>query len=364
MNVITTQQHLSKALSAVSRFVNARGTLSVLGNVLLETREGRLRVAATNLELGIDYFIGAKIEEEGAITVPARLLNDYLNNLKEEKVELTVKDNMLHIKSTGAQSSLNTIDAAEFPLIPEVTQGKSVTISSSGIKDIISKVAFAASTDETRPILSGVLFHFQDPVLKVAATDSYRLAELTMQFEKKASEELKVVVPAKALAELGRVIGDDEVTIRTAENQVQFETENVRLVSRLLEGEYPAYQQIIPEKLDTKAVLPREDFISKVRLTSLFSQEAGLGIKLSFTAPGKVEIQAQAAQVGDSNASLTAEVSGPDNDITFNARYLLDCLGAIHDKSVILETSGKLSPCLIRGEADAGYRYVIMPLRV
>lgn len=364
MNVITTQQHLAKALSAVSRFVNPRGTLSVLGNVLMETKDGRLRISATNLELGIDYFIGAKIDKEGSLTVPARLLSDYVNNLTEEKVELSASDNLLHIKSTGTQSSINTIDAAEFPLIPEVKEGKSVTISSSGIKDIISKVGFAASVDETRPILSGVLFHFQDPILKVAATDSYRLAELTMQFEKTAPEELKVVVPARALAELGRVISDEEVTIRTAENQVQFETENLRLISRLLEGEYPAYQQIIPEKLDTKAIIGRDDFMNKVRITSLFSQESGSAIKLNFTPPGKVEIAAQTAQVGDSKASLSATVEGPENAVTFNARYLLDCLSAISDGKVIVETSGKLNPCLVRGENDTQYRYVIMPLRV
>lgn len=363
MKVITTQDHLAKALSSVSRFVNPRGTLSVLANVLLETKDGRLRVSATNLELGIDYSIGAKIETEGSLTVPARLLTDYVNNLTEDKVELSAKDGALHIKSTGAQSTINGIPATEFPTIPEVPEGKSVTISSSGIKSIISKVSFAASVDETRPILSGVLFHFQEPTLKVAATDSYRLAELTMRFEKKATDELKVVVPAKALAELGRIVGDEEVSIRTAENQVQFETESVRLVSRLLEGEFPNYQQIIPDKLETKAVLPREDFMNKVRIASLFSQDAGLGVRLSFTAPGKVELAAETAQVGDSKASLPAKVSGPENTVAFNARYLLDCLAALDSEKVVVETSGKLSPCVVRAEKDKDYLYVIMPLR-
>jgi DNA polymerase-3 subunit beta len=363
MKVITTQDHLSKALGAVSRFVNPRGTLSVLGNVLLETKDGRLRVAATNLELGIDYFIGAKVEKEGSLTVPARLLADYVGNLTEEKVELTTEESILHIKSTGAQSSINGIAASEFPLIPEVAEGKSVTVSSSGIKDIISKVGFAAATDETRPILSGVLFHFKDPELKVAATDSYRLAELTMRFEKAAPEELKVVVPARALAELGRVVTDEEVSIRAADNQVQFETEHIRLVSRLLEGEFPNYQQIIPAKLDTKAILPREEFMNKVRIASLFSQEAGLGVKVSFTPPGKVEITSEATQIGDSKSSLTAKVSGPANSAAFNARYLLDCLGAITDETVSVATSGQVSPGLITGGKDSGYLYVIMPLR-
>ena len=364
MKVITTRDHLAKALNAVSRFVNPRGTLSVLGNVLLETRDGRLRVAATNLELGIDYFIGAKIDSEGSITVPARLLTDYLNNLGEEKVELSTKDQTLHIKSTAAQSTIQGIDASEFPLIPEVKDGKTVTVSAAGIKDIISKVSFAASTDETRPILSGVLFHFKDPELKVAATDSYRLAELTMRFEKKAPEELKVVVPAKALAELGRITDDQEVSVRTAENQVQFETEDVRLVSRLLEGEFPNYTQIIPQKLETKAVLPREDFINRIRIASLFSADAGMGVRLTFKAPGKVEVTAEAAQVGDSQASLSAKVDGPENTVSFNGRYLLDALGALSGDKVTLETSGKLSPCLVSGQGEKDYVCVIMPLRV
>lgn len=364
MKLITTQDHLAKALSAVSRIVNPRGTLSVLGNILLETKKGRLRISATNLELGIDYFIGAKIDKTGSITVPARLLTDYVNNLTEEKVELSVKENTLLLASTGAKSKINGISATEFPVIPEVKGGKAVTISGSGIKDIIQKVSIAAAVDETRPILSGVLFHFKDPELKVAATDSYRLAELSMRFEKSAPEALKVVVPAKALAELGRVVEGDEVKVRTAENQAQFETNNIRLVSRLLEGEFPNYEQIIPEKLGTKASVDREELINKIRIASLFSEDAGYGVSLSFTAPGKVEITAETSQVGDSQASLSGKVSGSTNKVSFNARYLLDGLQALSSKTVTLETEGKLSPCVIRGEKEKDYLYVIMPLRV
>lgn len=363
MKVATTQAQLAKALSAVSRFVNPRGTLSVLGNVLLATSDGRLKVSATNLEMGIDYLIGAKIETEGAITVPARLIADYVNNLSDEKIELVVAEGVLTLKSKGAESTINGIDAAEFPTIPEVTGGKSVTVSASGIKNIISKVAFAAALDETRPILSGVLFHFKDPKLSVAATDSYRLAELTMQFEKSKPEELKVVVPAKALAELGRITGEAEVTIRTADNQAQFETEDVRLVSRLLEGEYPDYQGIIPGKLETTAVVKREEFLSKVKAAALFSRDAGLGVWVAFTTSGKVEVAAEAAQVGDSHATLTGKVDGGEATVTLNARYLIDCLQALETDQVTLETSGKLSPCVVRGEGDAEYLYVIMPLR-
>ncbi len=364
MKVITTQDQLSKALTAVSRFVNPRGTLSVLGNVLLETKDGRLRIAATNLELGIDYFVGVKISKEGSITVPARLLTDYINGLQEDKIELSVEESVLHLKSTGASSSINGIAASEFPLIPEVADGKTVTISSAGIKDIISKVSFAAATDDTRPILSGVLFHFKDPELTVAATDSYRLAELTMRFEKSAPEELKIVVPARALAELGRVIESSEVVLRTGENQIQFETNELRLVSRLLEGDYPDYQQIIPEKLETKAVLNREELIGKVRIASLFAQDAGLGVRLTLTSPGKVEVSVEAAQVGDAHASLSGKISGPESVVAFNGRYLLDVLSAVSDEQVVLQTSGKLSPCLVYGSKTREYRYVVMPLRV
>ncbi|HEY8108900.1 MAG TPA: DNA polymerase III subunit beta [Patescibacteria group bacterium] len=363
MKLVTTQDQLAKALSSVSRMVNPRGTLSVLANVLLETKDGRLRISSTNLELGIDYSIGAKIEQGGSITVPARLFTDYVNNLGEEKLELSTKDQTLVIKSTGAQSTINGIAASEFPVIPEVKDGKSVTVSAAGIKDIIQKVAIAAASDETRPILSGVLFHFKDPELKVAATDSYRLAELSMQFEKSAPEELKVVVPAKALAELGRIVETEEVTVRTAENQVQFETEHVRLVSRLLEGEFPKYDQIVPEKLTTKAVVKREELMGKIRIASLFSEDAGFGVRLSFVAPGKVEVAAETAQVGDSHSSLSGKVSGPENTVAFNARYLLDGLNAVGGETITVESDGKLNPCVVRGKAK-DYLYVVMPLRV
>ncbi|MDP3999848.1 MAG: DNA polymerase III subunit beta [bacterium] len=363
MKLVTTQDQFAKALGIVSRMVNPRGTLSVLANVLLETKDGRLRISATNLELGIDYSIGAKIEKEGSITVPARLLNDYVNNLGEEKLELSTKEQTLVIKSTGAQSTINGIAASEFPVIPEVKEGKSVTMSAGGIKDIIQKVAIAAASDETRPILSGVLFYFKDPELKVAATDSYRLAELSMRFEKSAPEELKVVVPAKALLELGRIVETEEVTVRTAENQVQFETDHVRLVSRLLEGEFPKYDQIIPEKLTTKAVVKRDELMGKIRIASLFSEDAGFGVKISFVAPGKVEVAAETAQVGDSHSSIPAKVSGPENTVAFNARYLLDGLNAVGGDTITLESDGKLNPCVVRGKAK-DYLYVVMPLRV
>lgn len=363
MKLVTTQDQFAKALGTVSRMVNPRGTLSVLANVLLETKDGRLRVSATNLELGIDYSIGAKIEKQGSITVPARLLTDYVNNLGEEKLELSTKEQALVIKSTGAQSTINGIAASEFPVIPEVKEGKVVAVSAAGIKDIIQKVAIAASADETRPILSGALFHFKDPELKVAATDSYRLAELSMQFEKSAPEELKVVVPAKALAELGRIVETEEVTIRTAENQVQFETEHVRLVSRLLEGEFPKYDQIVPKKLTTKASVKREELTSKIRIASLFSEDAGFGVRLTFSAPGKVEVAAETAQVGDSHSSLSGKVSGPENTVAFNARYLLDGLGAVGGETITIESDGKLNPCVVRGKAK-DYLYVVMPLRV
>lgn len=268
------------------------------------------------------------------------------------------------LKSPSAESTINGIAASEFPLIPEVKGGKSVTISSSGIKDIIAKVSIAAATDETRPVLAGVLFHFKDPDLKVAATDSYRLAELTVRFEKSSPEELKVVVPAKALAELGRVVDQGEVKLRTAENQVQFETEDVRLVSRLVEGEFPDYTQIIPKGSQTKASFLKEDFMNKVKIASLFSEEAGSSVRLHFTPPGKVEVAAEAAQVGDSHASLSAKVEGPENDVAFNGRYILDCLSAISDDKIIIETSGNTSPGLVRGDKGKDYLHVIMPLRV
>lgn len=363
MKLVTTQDQMAKALGAVSRIVNPRGTLSVLANVLLQTKDGRLQISATNLELGIDYSIGAKIEQEGSLTVPARLLTDYVNNVGEEKLELSSKDQALVIKSTGAQSMINGIAASEFPVIPAVKGGKSVSVSAAGIKDIIQKVAIAASTDETRPILSGSLFYFKDPELKVAATDSYRLAELTMRFEKAAPDELKVVVPSKALAELGRIVEAEEVTVRTAENQVQFETEHVRLVSRLLEGEFPKYDQIIPEKSTTKAAVNREDLMNKIRIASLFSEDAGFGVKLKFKAPGKVEVAAETAQVGDSHSSLSGKVSGEENTVAFNARYLLDGLAAVGGENVTIESDGKLNPCVVRGKAK-DYLYVVMPLRV
>ncbi|RJO62253.1 DNA polymerase III subunit beta [candidate division WS5 bacterium] len=368
MKITILKENLSKGLNIIGRIVSTRGSLEVLSNILIKTEKGRVCLSATNLEVGINYMVGAKVESDGAITVPARLFSELINSLPGEKVTLELEGDTLRIKSDNYQSNIKGISADEFPLIPEIKTNKVCAIKSVVLKDAINLVVFAAATDDTRPVLAGVYIKIDGQKLTLATTDSYRLAEKIVDLGASAkTKKTELIIPAKTLLELGRILGElaeeETVNIYLSENQILFEANGLDFISRLIEGQFPNYKQIIPESSDTKSKVAKEEFLSAVKIASLFARENANSIKVSVKSKGEIIIDSQGSQIGDNKAKIRANVTGKDGEASFNGKYIIDALNAIREPEISLEISGKLNPGVINSTKDKGYIYIIMPLR-
>ncbi len=365
MKLSCIQENLNKGLSIIDKIISPRANLPVLNNVLLKTKKGQLELSATNLEIGINKLIGAKIEKEGAITIPAKIFSEYINSLPNKKINLEVKDDNLSISSDKYKATILGISASEFPLIPEIKQKPITSIKPGVLSKGISCVVFAAALDESRPVLSGVFLHFKDKKLKLVATDSYRLAEKTIKLDKNVASEKKVIVPTRTLQEVNRIIMElsEPIDISLTENQILFHMSDTDLVSRLIEGNFPDYRRIIPDSFQTKTKVSTSGFLNMIKTASIFTTTGANNIKLQFKSKGEIIIESSTAQVGENISSIDAEVEGGDGEITFNAKYLLDVLNNIEAEEVILQIKGKLNPGVIKPGGSADYIYVIMPLR-
>lgn len=367
MKLNVTQENLAKAVGTVGRVVSSRSSLPVLSNILLSTDTNRLKLAATNLEIGVTYWIGCKVDQEGAVTAPARLLGEFVSGLPAGNLEIAASETNTTITTPHYNSQINGISAEEFPQIPEVKSKPAVTLPAEVLREAIAEVVVAASPDENRPVLAGVYIYIEEDRLVLVATDSYRLAERSIQLPKDHIGQLSVVVPARTMQELARILGDadGEVNMYVADNQVMFQMDHVELVSRLIEGQFPNYRQIIPEEEKTVATLPTADLSRITRMASLFARESAGSIKLEVQAEGEVRIMSSASQVGENTSSADCDVAGDDGEISLNARYLSEALAVIKTKQVSLAMSGKLNPCVLRPEGDDpdDYIHIIMPLR-
>jgi DNA polymerase-3 subunit beta len=368
MKLSLTQDNLSRALGAVGRVVSTRSSLPVLSNVLLTADTNRLRLSATNLEIGINYWIGCKVEEGGALTVPARLFNEFISSLPSGTVDLSATDTNLSIKTPHYESKINGISAEEFPAIPQVTSDPVLILPTADLKEAFTQVAVAASLDEARPVLAGVLLSVDDDTLIVAATDSYRLAEKRLKLAKAPKEPLTVIVPVRTIQELIRLLGDAEsdVEIYLDENQIMFRLDNVELISRLIEGAFPNYQQIIPESSETSFEIDTAEFSRITKVASLFARENAGSVRVEVRAEGQINIVSSDSEVGGNTSSAECEVAGEDGEISLNARFLSDALSVIKSSRVTFAISGKLNPCILTPagkDASDDYLHIVMPLR-
>lgn len=357
-----TQENLNRALNAVARVANMRNPLPVLANVLIKTNNNRLSIAATNLDIAITQYVGAKISEEGSITVPARLMQDFISSLPAGVIELKLEETRLHITTERYNSVINGIVADDFPVMPTITTGNSCVISGAHLKRGLQQVVFAASNDESRPVLTGVLLHVIDRQLYIAATDSYRLAERQLG---SGPDGMALLIPASAMQDLLRILGDsdDEVSITYDEQQVLFRIGDTELVARLLEGKYPDYRKLIPPAYQVTSILKRADFINVTKVSSLFARESAGSVTLQVDeAAQQLSIRSVASQLGENTATAAAKVSG-GGSITLNSRYLLDALQAVQGEEVLFGFNGKLEPTLLRDNASADYTHIIMPLK-
>jgi DNA polymerase III subunit beta len=363
------QENLARALQVVSRAVSTRNTLPVLANVLLKTEDAGLKLTATNLEIGITHWVPGKIDTDGAITVPARLFTDLVNSLPaSERVDLELQGSTtLRIRCGRFESHIKGIDADDFPAIPMAGERPTTRISQKVLRQALDETAFAAATDEARPILTGVLAHFEGDHVTLAAADNYRIAVKTIPLLDPV-EDASLVIPARSLNELGRVLADVddpvEIVISTARNQILFHLEGIDLVSRLIDGAFPNYQQVLPQAHSTRAVFDREELHKAVRLAALIASSSANIVKLQVGVDGEAGLTVTAnAEVGDNEGRVEAQVEGDGTTIAFNARYLTDVLANIKTEQFALELNGPLSPGVFKPIGDDQYVHVVMPVR-
>ncbi len=364
---------LGQALQTVSRAISTRTTLPILNNILLETTPEGLALTATNLEVGIRKVVPAEVADEGSTTAPARLLTDFVGSLPDESLEMDLDTGTqtLGVRCGRFDTHIKCIEADEFPPGPRPEEGDRLTIPLDGLLRAIEQTQMAASTDEARPVLTGELLEIDGQRLVLVATDGHRLAErrLSAALSEGATEELKarLIVPARALGELPRAFrgesGEVEVLVSRARNQIFFRCGTSEVTSRLIDGQYPNYSQVIPNKSSTTLRVSTAALTQTVRAVSLFARDSANVIRIRAQA-GSVVLSATTNEVGDSRAELEADVDGSEIQIAFNARYVLDALGVMECDQVELRFDGPLSPGLIKAPPSDDYLYVIMPVRV
>jgi len=375
MKLSCLQENLHRGLSMVSRAVAARTTLPITNNVLLTVDQSRLKLVATNLEMAISCWIGAKVEEEGTITVPARLLTEFVGSLPSEKVDISLspRTKTLGLKCARFEARISGVDAKDFPPIPSVEDGITTKVEVDALRQGISQVVFAAASEDSRPVLTGVDAKFEGDLLTLAAADGFRLAVYKLPLASKVSQETEVIIPARTLAELNRLMADHEeaveIMVNPNKSQALFRLKNVELVSQLVQGAFPQYSQLIPQSYNTRAVVDIAQFLRATKTASIFASDGGGIVRLVIApgaelSPGKVTISARSEEVGDDVGEIDATVEGEEAKIAFNGKYLIDVLGVLAEAQVALETTNPSSPGVIRPVGVDNYLHVVMPMFV
>jgi|SRR3972149_413310 len=369
MKLSCLKQNLWKSLTIVSKALNSKTTLPILSNILIKTDQGRLKLVGTDLEIGITSWLGAKIDQEGEIAIPSKLFLEYINSLKDEKIDLQSTETHLKVKTKNNISNIKFINSSEFPSIPKINEeSEIITIKGNQLKNGLENVFFAATHDETRPALNGVLLKILDKKINFVATDSYRLAQKEIK-NNKIKNESEVIIPNKTTSEIIRILQyfpDIDIKIGMTQNQIFLKIEDeVEIVSRLIEGGFPAYEQIIPSNFQSTIIINRNELLDAIKLTNLFAKENSNNLKLEINPQDKtVIVSATSTYLGDASSTIEANIEGDGLDIAFNARYLTDVLMALNNDNIQLNFSGKLSPAVVTIPGSDEYHYVIMPLRI
>lgn len=370
MKIICLQENLKKSLNIAQNIIGRNLTLPILNNLLLETDAGRLKISSTNLEIGINTWTSGKIEKPGSLTCPAKILTSFINNLPNKKIELETKDDILVVRCENYKANIKGLGADDFPLIPKIKE-KPVFIAKKSeiLKNSLSCVVGSAAISEARPEFSGVLLKIEKEEIKLVATDSFRLAEKTIFEKTNIGQPLSVILPQRTTQELIRILSEQpegEIKIILGDSQILFETGETQLISRLIDGQYPDYQQIIPKNFETKVTLQKDEFMNNIRIASIFSSKIN-DVKIAIK-NDKLEIFSQDADSGENRSQMPAKVEGKSMEISFNFRYLMDGLSNISTKQIFLGmnpevTSSRSNPAVIKPIGEEGYVYVVMPIK-
>ena len=379
MKVSCLQENLNRGLSVVGRAVPVRSTLPQASHVLIETDGGRLKLVATDLTIAVTCWIGAQVEEEGSVTVPARLLTDFVASLPNEKIDMTVagRAKQLHLKQGERnEATIAGMDAGDFPPVPTVSDGLTLSLAPAALQKAIEQVQFAAATDDTRPVLTGIHTLAEDNILTLAAADGFRLAVHKLPLDQDVPEKVEVIIPARALREIERQIGEQEepieMAINAAHSQVLFRMQSVEVVATLIQGTFPNYSQLIPQSWNTRAEVSMKDFLQETRIAAIFARDGAGIVRVQMDptqegekGPGKMTISARAEEIGDHRGEVDVTMEGEASKIAFNSRYLQDVLSVLDSsQQVWLETTSPSSPGVIRPVGDEQYVHVVMPMFV
>ena len=383
MKLSCLQENLSKGLSTVGRAVATRTTLPITQNVFLATDRSMLKLSATNLEIAITTWVGAMVEEEGAITVPARLLTEFVASLPSEQINMGVEpsDKTLGLTCARSEAHIHGTDAEEFPPIPTIEDGVEVKIDPQELKTAINHVAFAAATEESRPVLTGVKLELEGDQLTMAAADGFRLAVHRSHITEAIGEPISIIVPSRTLSELSRFLGEHDgpvgMTMAPTRGQVLFRMENLEMVSQLIQGTFPNYAQLIPQSYQTRTVFDLQVLLRAARSAAIFARDGSGIIRLQVipgtgeagepspgNVRGKAVISARAEEMGDNLDEIDTDIEGSESKIAFSSKYLLDVLSVLEKGEVALETTTPSSPGVFRPVGNDVYVHVVMPMFV
>jgi DNA polymerase III subunit beta len=370
MQLQVLQENLAKTLNICSRFASSKVQLPVLANVLFRTSKNKLVLSATNLETSVCISMGAKVEEDGEITVPSRVISEIITNLNPGQVSLVGEKETLKIESAGFESSVSGMNPSDFPPVPEVIGGDAIQVPSNDLRETLSACLFAVSTDETRPVLTGILAIVKEGEITFVATDGFRLSQKKIKIPKVKSES-KVIIPKGALIELARLSNEDDsvnFSIEKAESRVLFGVSSMLLTSRIIEGEFPDFERIIPRAAKIKVSLDKDEFLQAVKLASIFARDSANVVKLGVS-EGKVELTAESSGSGNQKKEIAAKVESdpPLKEkfvIAFNYRFLEDFLGVVKGEDVQLELSDPNAPALFLDPKANDFLHIIMPVRL
>ena len=373
MKVSCSQEDLSKGLAVVGRAVATRAVMPITNNVLIATEGSRLRLAATNLEIAISCWIPATIEKEGTVTIPARLLTDFVNSLPSGRIDMALspRSRSVELRCARHEAHISGLDPADFPAIPKITDGLNVKMKPGDLRLAINQVVFAAASEESRPVLTGVHAEFEGEQLTLAAADGFRLAVRKVSLSKPVDTKMAIIIPARSLNELTRLISEQEepleLIVNSQKSQVMFRLRNVEMVSQLIQGTFPNYSQLIPKSYTTRAVIKLSEFLRATKSASIFARDGSGIVRLQIMprdGKGKIAISARAEEIGDNLGEVDATVQGEEAKIAFNSKYLMDVLGVLTKDEVALETTTSSSPGVIRPVGDESYIHVVMPMFV
>lgn len=367
MKIICTQENLLKTLSIVSTCIKKSTSLPILSNILLKAENQQISLSATDLEIGITSLMRGRVEQEGKTAIPAQIFFNYVNNLPLTKISLELENNILILSCGYFKAKIKCFDPSEFPLIPKINKQSLCKIKGSDLKKTLNQVVFAASRDESRPEIAGILLKFKNPNVLFVATDSYRLAEKIIKpLQISDTTSWEFIVPRQTMQELNRILPTEteKVEIFTSENQIKFSFNGVELISRLVEGRYPDYARIIPENHLTKIKLNTKDLIDALKSSSLFSKPDTNEVEIEIdTKKAEVKVLAESRQVGSSEVKIFGEAEGKDEKIIFNHQYFLDGLACISTNEIVLTLNGDAGPGIIKPVGNTNYSYIIMPIK-